>query len=49
MEKSEGVHLGRNQVYEEMIRAMYENGMNIEEIMKISHLSEDEIMLYLHH
>ena len=47
--KIEGVHLGRNQVYEEMIRAMYENGMNIEEIMKISHLSEDEIMLYLHH
>lgn len=24
--KIEGVHLGRNQVYEEMIRAMYENG-----------------------
>lgn len=46
--KIEGIHLGRNQVYEEMIRAMYENGMSIQEIVKISHLSEDEIMLYLH-
>ena len=47
--KIEGYESGKNDTCQQFVTNMYNSGMSIQEMMKITQLSEDDITLYLHH
>lgn len=47
--KKVGYESGKNDTCQQFVTNMYNSGMSIQEMMKITQLSEDDITLYLHH